>query len=222
MADIYSPAGQVSSALGIGGIGGTILGGAAKFLPYVGPALLGAQLVSSLIGRGRKQANIWTKSVQEPFGERIKSIIDPTNAAAEAGTLTYEQAQSALGQYQSEVSALESAASQFEGLGSKQRTVIERFRKQFAGPGYLADWQKTLEGHVSALKPAEKAEPEAPPEKAPGPEDVLPKDQTILGQAKKAAIQQKKRATGAFGRSSTILGGAGRRDVLGYTILGGR
>ncbi len=223
MADMpYIPAGK--TVLSGGGVLGTIAGGAAKFLPYVGPVLMGAQIVASLIGRGRKQADIWTKSAQEPFGRRMSEIIDRANQSRAAGTLTYEQAQQALAQYKSEVGALEAAASQFETLGSKQRTVIEQFRKQFAGPGYFADWEKTLTGHVEALKPAETKGPEPPPEEAPAAKDVIPgttpEEKTPQYQAKKAATQLKKRAQG-LGRSSTILGGAGatvRRQPV--TLLG--
>lgn len=201
------PAGLGTLALGAFGKGGasSILGIASAAMPWVSIGLTAAQLLAPLMGRGRKQANIFTSGVQTPISNRLKDIYTSANTQIQAGTLTYDEAQQALASFDTQAGEFETAAQQFEALGSKQKTVVEQGRATVK-PTYTG-WRSDLAQYVEWLKPAATPEPPKPPEAPPTIDNVPAK-------AQGAADQQRKRATSAYGRSSTILTGGGLAPLL--------
>lgn len=217
--------GTILGGGGAGTAGGSILSGATKALPWIGLGLTAAQLLAPLFGRGRKQADIFVQGVQNPISDRLKDLYLQANAKAQGGTLTYDEAQQALSAFDEQTGEFETAAKQFETLGSKQKTVVDRARNT-VNPTYT-QWRSELSGWAQAVKPAEPSAPAAPvSEQPPTTSSVIPGGGTPTKMATAAAFQQRKRAASFTGRASTILTGLGlpglsgmnqrRTSILGY------
>lgn len=204
-------------------IGGTATKVIGVAMPWIGLGLTAVQLLAPLIGRGRKKADEFVQGVENPISDRLKALYLETNSRAQAGTLTYDEAQAALDAFQSQSDEFNAAATQWEAMGGNYAKVAGQARKNVAGT--YSSWQSDLSTYATSLKPADPATgapAPAPPPPAPPTEPPGTGGATKLKKAQGAADQQGKRAKAAFGRSSTILGGASgkptlqRPSILGY------
>ncbi len=159
--------------------------------------------------------------VQNPFGDRVKSILDGLQSKRDAGTLTYEDVQGAQQSLQNEVDLLGKAQTDYSALGGAQAATVAG-SKQTLDP-LISQWQGDLSTELGTLQPAKKSDqadlsPDAP---------TL---QTILGggnasdtaDAAAGTVKSKMADSGAL---STILTNpqgfvnsptAPRRTLLGY------
>src|SRR5262245_36020038 len=146
--------GGAAGASGLFGSAGTFLGAA---VPWIGPGIMAATLASQLIGRGRKQADIFVQSAQDPISKRMATLVSEVERRRVAGTLTAEEAQYALDAFIQQEAEFEDIATQFESLGAKQATVVRQAR-QTTTPIYGA-WREALQEHLRAVTPQEAAAP---------------------------------------------------------------
>jgi hypothetical protein len=206
---------STASGLGLGTLSLSALGGPLG-LAIAGGGIAGA-LVASQFGKGRKKANEWNSTIQDPFGARIKAIFDPVTEARKAGTLTYDDASMALDKFNAEVADIGMAQQSFEALGGDYATVAQQSRTKL--DPLIAQWRTDLQAHVDAMKPP--TTPDLQPKDAPSLDTILG-ETTPAEAAGRAALRQRKQGLGG-GRQSTILAGRvplavpGRRPSLtGY------
>ncbi len=178
---------------------------------------------SGKVVRGKK-ASDFVNTFQNPFGKTLSGIIDPIDQANGKGTLTYDQANAALTDFNQQWAGFDAASNQWKLQGGDYSTVVDqaydpngKFMQTVTGV------RSTLQGYVDKLKPAGAPAANAPP--------AAPTLQTILSglgltpqsAADQAADQQRKRALSG-GRASTILTGASglpaaarpQKTLLGY------
>lgn len=82
--------------------------------------------LGTLLGKASAKANDWTGAFQTPFGQTLSSIYDPIQQAQAAGTLTYDQANTALTQFNEQWTAYQDAANQWKAQGGDYATVINQ------------------------------------------------------------------------------------------------
>lgn len=156
----------------------------------------------TVVGSASLKANDWVDAFQDPFGKTLSGIYDPLLKASQSGSLTYQQANDALTQFNEQWNAYNSAVQQWRAKGGDYKTVVD----QSLDPN--GDFMKTvnmvkgaLTGWVSSLQPAAT---DAANQVAP------PTAQTVLGGAspnavaEAAALRARKQAA-AGGTASTIL-----------------
>lgn len=181
------------------------------------------------------KANDWVSGFQDPFGKTLSSINDPIVAAAQAGTLTYQQANDALTQFNEQWSSLNAAAEQFQAKGGDYATAVQQaygnvkvgtdpFADPNAGPSgsefldTVRQVQSFLTNQVASLKPADGSS--SADTATPAPTLLTTTQQTDGGQtpaqAAAAAAERTKDQSVGGGRSSTILTGP-----QGLTMLTG-
>jgi hypothetical protein len=117
-------AAQVGKRLSGLGIGGSFGKGDAIGIAIAGVAALGAAL-SSAIGQGRKEADRFVQTFQNPFGDAIKTVFDALTEAKDMGTLTVDQTQKARGEIEKLWSTFQAeAAKATHGVGQQAISTI--------------------------------------------------------------------------------------------------
>jgi hypothetical protein len=175
-----------------------------------------------LIGQQRPYANQFVAAVQNPFQKRIAAIVDPLGTKRASGTLSYDDVIQAQKDLEAEIAAFETTASQFEGFGKSQATVVRQARKTLYGdetgkaqPGsIIQSWRDTFTNDLATLKPPPKTKELGPPSEEPPSLETILTGSTPRKKAEGAAEQQRKRAMAARGHAGTVLtGGQGAGKV---------
>lgn len=94
--------------------------------------------LGSILGQAHLKASDWVNAFQNPFGKTLSKIFDPLKKASDSGTLTYDQANAGLEEFNQQWTAYQSAAQQWTDKGGDFAKVI----KQNYDPG--GDFMKTL------------------------------------------------------------------------------
>ena len=200
--------GPILNRAATAGIGGKLLGGLKGLIPTdpvtaaIAAGSIALPYVLSQFGKGRKKADEFVQSVQDPFSQRIQAIFDPVTEARKAGTLTYDQASTALDKFNAEVTDFTQAQKEFEALGGDYATVAGQSRKTI--DPLITQWRADLQAHLDAM-PKPETPPDLKPEDAPTLDTIL--GQTTPGQAASRAAARQRQAAMTGGRQSTLLAG---------------
>lgn len=140
-------------------------------------------------------ADPFTRDVQTPFSEKTKAYLDELTSARNAGTLTYDQAQSTLDRLEDDYANFKFKADEYALQGDSQYKISEQARRTI--DPYYEQWKATLQGDVKNLQPA----------MDPG---AIPTIDTILGnrtgrQAAQQAGDQRRKRVKNSGYLATVL-----------------
>jgi hypothetical protein len=167
-----------------------------------GVAALGAAL-SSAIGQGRKEADRFVQTFQNPFGDAIKTVFDALSQAKDMGTLTVDQTKKARGEIEKLWTSFQAeAAKASHGVGQQAIATIAPL---------MESWRVWLDGLDQSAIASEAA--------AESLQDMIEQQEAVI------AIMERvlKASAGASGLSDAIqrLQAEGVPAANIITILGG-
>lgn len=130
----------------------TLLGSLSAAMPWVAAGFTAYELLKPLIGRGRRQANIFVSGVQDPVSKRMEEIVTAAQQGRVSGTLTRDDATAALAAFDTQAKEFQSAADQFSAIGHQQANVVRQAHTTV--DPIFAQWRKDLQAHIDALPQA--------------------------------------------------------------------
>ena len=127
-------AGGASIASGAGaGFGATLTSSLASAGISAGIGLGVGLLAQGLqkIGEGRRTANVFVQSVQNPFSDQLQALVREFNRQRQAGTLTLEEARQFQTDTEALIAAYSASASQFAAESATHAKVVGQARETF-------------------------------------------------------------------------------------------
>ncbi len=180
--------------------------------------------VKNLVGAASVKASDFTSAYQTPFGQKLSQIFDPIVAAKNAGTLTFDQANQALTDFNQQWTAFDAAAQQWKSKGGDYEQVVDQaYDPNQAFMKTVDNVRTSLTDWTTSLKPADSTDPNQPTAPPTLQQMLAALGLTPAGAGDQAADLAAKHAQ--QGTKTILTGGQGvnvdpmnrsRKTLLGY------